>query len=57
MNQENTASKNSNYLRSKRETCIKCERRSQCILPIKDTEDEDTSLYNCEKYKAAKTEG
>jgi hypothetical protein len=54
MNQGNVQTNNSNYLRSKRETCLNCDQRSQCIRPIKDTEDEDTSMYACEKYKIVK---
>jgi hypothetical protein len=47
---DNTIS-SSNFLRSKRETCWKCTQRKDCIRPCKDTEDEDTSRYNCDKFK------
>ncbi len=51
MNQESNKTKGFNYLRSKREICRACEQQKLCILPCRDTEDEDTSLYNCPKYK------
>jgi hypothetical protein len=41
----------SNYLRSKREICRICNQREDCARPCKDTEDEDTFRYNCDKYK------
>jgi hypothetical protein len=54
MNQETIQEINYTYLRSKRETCLKCDQRNQCSRPIKDTEDEDTAKYACDKYKVVK---
>jgi hypothetical protein len=42
--------KGSIYLKSKREICMACNQRDECKRPTKDTEDEDTSLYPCDKY-------
>jgi hypothetical protein len=54
MDQAKVNTKGYTFLRSKRDTCLACELRTQCIRPPKDTEDEDTSLYDCPVYRIAK---
>lgn len=51
MEQGSLKRKGFNFLLSKREICLACDQRNQCKRPIKDTEGEDTSFYDCEKYK------
>jgi hypothetical protein len=57
MSEGTNQTKVNNYPRSKRATCIACTNRKQCVLPMKDTEDEDTSLYNCSKFKPGSQPG